>query len=198
MGPRTGKTFPPVKKASKLPASRESLGIYLGTYINPKTDGSKIYLNLRLITFQPPPVPLERFVEVADHFANSKTRMTLNRQPRSWQAAKSECFGWLMYSCKSMYSSTFIPAFKELLKIPDDVAVGIQYRSITDATGKNPPFDKENPPQPPLFILTLMNAMLWSTKHQHPLSGGKTPCKDFRMESNCDCFLALPRLPASP
>jgi hypothetical protein len=34
-----------MKNPSKLPASRESLGIYLGTYVNPKPDGSKVYLN---------------------------------------------------------------------------------------------------------------------------------------------------------
>jgi hypothetical protein len=60
------KAFPPIKQPSKLPTSRESLGIYLGTYINPKKDGSRIYLNLRLITFKTNPVPLARFgIELA-------------------------------------------------------------------------------------------------------------------------------------
>jgi hypothetical protein len=35
--------FPPIKWHTKIPASRESLGIYLGTYLNQKTEGSKVY-----------------------------------------------------------------------------------------------------------------------------------------------------------
>ncbi len=53
--------FPPIKRHTKIPASRESLGIYLGTYVNPKTEGSKVYLNLRLVTLKTPLVPLTRF-----------------------------------------------------------------------------------------------------------------------------------------
>ena len=76
------KSFPPIKKPSKLPASRESLGIYLGTYVNPKTEGSKVYLNLRLVTLTPHQVALERFgMELADQFASSKHRMSIHRQP---------------------------------------------------------------------------------------------------------------------
>jgi hypothetical protein len=124
------RTFPPIKRPSKLPSSRESLGIYLGTYVNPKKDGSRIYLNLRLITFKQNPVPLARFgIELSDHFSNSKHDMFMQRQPRPCQAAKTECIGWLMYSAKSMNSSTFVPALKRTLKIPDTVAVGIQYRT---------------------------------------------------------------------
>ena len=142
-----GKTFPPIKKPSKLPASRESLGIYLGTYINPKTDGSKVYLNLRLVTLTPHQVPLDRFgMELADQFASSKHRMTIHRQPRPCQAAKSECIGWMMYSCKSMNSATFIPAIKKALNIPEDVEIGIQYRTIANEHGKKPPFNRDDPP----------------------------------------------------
>ena len=39
-------TFPIIKTKDDVPESRESLGIYLGTYINPKTDGGKIYMNM--------------------------------------------------------------------------------------------------------------------------------------------------------
>ena len=45
-------TFPILKTKDDVPDSRESLGIYLGTYINPKTDGGKIYMNLRWVTFK--------------------------------------------------------------------------------------------------------------------------------------------------
>jgi hypothetical protein len=141
------KAFPPLKSPKTIPQSRESLGIYLGTYVNPKTEGSKVYLNLRLVTTKAHQVPLARFgMELADQFANSKHRMSIHRQPRACQAAKSECIGWMMYSCKSMNSNTFIPAIKKALNIPDTVAIGIQFRSIANEHGKKPAFDKENPP----------------------------------------------------
>jgi hypothetical protein len=134
--------FPPIKRHTKIPASRESLGIYLGTYVNPKTEGSKVYLNLRLVTLKTPLVPLTRFgMELADHFSSSKHRMSINRQPRACQAAKSECIGWMMYSCKGMNSATFIPALKKNLKIPNEVEVGIQYQTIANKNGKKPAFD---------------------------------------------------------
>jgi hypothetical protein len=52
------KVFPPIKSYKKLPQSRESLGICLGTYVNPKTEGNKVYLNLRLVTTKAHQVPL--------------------------------------------------------------------------------------------------------------------------------------------
>jgi hypothetical protein len=141
------KAFPPLISYKKLPQSKESLGIYLGTYVNPKTEGSKVYFNLRLVTTKAHQVPLARFgMELADQFASSKHRMSIHRLPRACQAAKSECIGWLMYSCKSMNSNTFIPAMKKALNILDTVAIGIQFRSIANENGKTPAFDKENPP----------------------------------------------------
>jgi hypothetical protein len=127
------KAFPPVKSPQKILQSRESLGIYLGTCVNPKTEGSKVYLNLRLVTTKAHQVPLAQFgMELADQFANFKHHMSIQRQPKAWQAAKSECIGWMMYSCKSMNSNTFIPAIKKALNIPDTVAIGIQFRSIAN------------------------------------------------------------------
>jgi hypothetical protein len=141
------KAFPPLKSYKKLPQSRESLGIYLGTYVNPKTEGRKVYLNLRLATTKAHQVPLARFgMELADQFASSKHRMAINRQPRACQAAKSKCIGWLMYSCRSMNSNTFIPAMKKALNIPDTVTIGIHFRSIAHENGRNSAFDTENPP----------------------------------------------------
>ena len=147
MGRRTNAHVSSSQIPQTLPHSRESIGIYLGTYVNPKTDGSKVYLNLRLVTTKAHQVPLARFdMELADQFASSQHRMSIHRQPRACQAAKSECIGWMMYSCKSMNSNTFIPAIKKALNIPDTVAIGIQFRSIANEHGKKPAFDKENPP----------------------------------------------------
>ena len=85
-------------------------------------------------------------MELSDHFANSKHKMSIHHQPRACQAAKSECIGWMMYSCKSMNLNTFIPAIKEALKIPDTVEIGIQFRTIANEHSKKPAFDKANSP----------------------------------------------------
>jgi hypothetical protein len=147
------KSVPPLKKPSKLPALRESLGIYLGTYVNPKTEGSRIYLNLRLVTAKPHFVPVEKFgEELSEHFANSKHKLTISRQPRPCQAAKTECIGWLMYSRKSMNSDTFVPAIKKALNLPSYVEIGVQYRAITNKTGKKPKYNKEEPPTAALHL----------------------------------------------
>ena len=126
--------------------SWESISIYLGTYVNPKQDGSKVYINLRLVTCKPHSVPLDCFgIELADIFSNSKHKLSIYQQPRSCQAAKSECIGWLVYSYKSMNSSIFVTALKQTLNIPDEVDVGIQYWSIVNNNGKKPAYDCDNP-----------------------------------------------------
>ena len=138
-------TFPHLKRPADIPESRESLGIYLGTYINPKEEGSKIYMNLRWATTTEPPVPLERFgLELAD--ALPKLKMAMNKQPQPCQAAKSCCIGWFMYSSKQMNSITFVKETKLALGIPDDVAIGISYRTIINEFGKRPQYDRDDPP----------------------------------------------------
>ena len=136
--------FPPLKTPGSIPKTRESIGIYLGTYVNPKRDGSRVFLNLRLVTYKPHQVPLAKFgTELEGPISLSKHKMSIRSQPRPCQAARSTCIGWLMYSCKSMNSETFLPALKEALNIPDEVAIGVQYRAISDENGKRPAFDKD-------------------------------------------------------
>jgi hypothetical protein len=137
-------TFPPIKTKDNVPDSRESLGIYLGNYINPKEDGSKIYLNLRWITFKDTAVPLERIgMELAD--ALPRLQMAMNRQPQPCQSAKSSCIGWFMYSSKQINSKAFVIETKAALGIPEDVEIGISYRAITNEFGKRPRFNREDP-----------------------------------------------------
>jgi hypothetical protein len=147
------KSFPSLKKPSKLPVSRETLGIYLGTYVNPKPEGSRVFLNLRLMTTKPHFISIEKFgEEIAPHFANSKHKLTIGRQPRPCQAAKSECVGWLMYSGKSMNSDTFVPEIKLALNIPAYVEIGVQYRAIANETGKRPKYNKDETPAAALHL----------------------------------------------
>jgi hypothetical protein len=141
-------TFPHLKLPSDVPESRESIGIYLGNYINPKQDGSKIYMNLRWIVVTDrfgPLVPPERFgMELAD--ALPKLKMSMQKQPNPCQSVKSGCIGWFMYSSKHINSKTFLIETKAALGIPQEVAIGISYRTITNEYGKKPPFNRDDPP----------------------------------------------------
>jgi hypothetical protein len=193
------KAFPPLKSPKKIPKSKESLGIYLGTYVNPKTEGSKVFLNLRLVTTKKAQqVPVARFgMELADQFASSKHCMSINRQPRACQAAKSECIGCFFYSCKSMNSSTLIPAIKKALNIPDKVAIGIQFRSIANKLGKKKPLTKKTHLQLP-YIYIWMNGMPWYIKHGVHPCGGRIRSNAFPTVYNSDWFHALRQQPANP
>ena len=138
-------SFTHLKTPNDVPDSRESLGIYLGTYVNPKSEGNPIWMNLRWVTSREPPVALERFgMELAD--ALPKHKMSMNKQPQPCQAAKSCCIGWFMYSCKQINSTAFITETKAALGIPSEVAIGISYRTIVNQYGKKPPFNREDPP----------------------------------------------------
>jgi hypothetical protein len=138
-------TFPLLEIPADVPESRESLGIYLGTYVNPKEDGSKIYMNLRWVTYTEPPVPLERFgLELSD--ALPKFKMSMNKQPQPCQAAKSSCIGWFMYSAKQINSTAFVAETKIALGIPPEVPIGISYRTIVNEFGKRPQYNRDDPP----------------------------------------------------
>ena len=45
-----------------------------------------------------------------------------------------------------MNSATFIPAIKKTLNIPEDMEIGIQYRTIAKETGRKPAFNRDDPP----------------------------------------------------
>jgi hypothetical protein len=138
-------SFPHLRTPADIPDSWESLGIYLGTYVNPKSNDNAVWINLPWVTSRDPPVPLERFgMELPD--ALPKHKMWMTKQPQPYQAAKSCCIGWFMYLCKQINSTLFIKETKTALGIPNDVAIGISYCTIVNEYGKKPPFNRENPP----------------------------------------------------
>jgi hypothetical protein len=51
----------------------------------------------------------------------------------------------MMYSSKTINSASFIPAIKKTLDIPEEVEIGIQYRSIATEHEKKPLYNKEDP-----------------------------------------------------
>ncbi len=175
-------SYKPLETPKSIQPRREDLAIYLGTYINPKAAGDTVYLNLRLVTYHPTPVPLERFgMELQDHLDKEKNQMVFYRQPLSCQAPKSECIGWFLHSTKTINSSAFIPAIRAALKIPNDVAIGVQYRAIANELGKKPPYDRKNRPPSALhfdideryaFIYQSKAASLWKKDAKLRLPNG--------------------------
>jgi hypothetical protein len=181
MGGRTNKSISSSQIPQNILQSRESLGIYYPrTHVNPKTEGSKVYLNLQLVTTKAPQVPPAHFgMELGDQFASSKHRMSIQRQPRACQAAKAK--GWMMYSCKSMNSNTFIPTIKKTLNISDTVAIGIHFHSIGNEHGKKLAFNKESPPaaaihlnmdEPYALVYQARCASMWRKNSKQCLPNG--------------------------
>ena len=102
-------------------------------------------MNLRWVTFKKPPVPLERFgMELSDALLLHK--MSMNKQPLPCQAAKTCCIGWFMYSSKQINSTSFVSETKIALGIPQDVEIGISYRTIVNEYGKRPQYNRDDPP----------------------------------------------------
>jgi hypothetical protein len=90
-------SYKPLKTPKSIRPRREELAIYLGTYINPKAQGDTVYLNLRLVTYHPIPVPLERFgMELQDHLDKEKNQMVFYRQPIMSSAQIR--VGWLVFA----------------------------------------------------------------------------------------------------
>jgi hypothetical protein len=84
-------------------------------------------------------------MELADQFASSKHHIhpkTTQSMP-SCQIRVHRLDDVLLQEYELQYLH---PSHQESPKIPDTVAIGIQFRSIANKNGKKPAFDKENPP----------------------------------------------------
>ena len=142
-------TFPVIAHPNQFPSGKEKnpLYIYTGSYINPKREGGKVWIQLRFVHDSPINFELQKLGEnLQDAFSDLPFDVRFNRQPMHCQTTKSECIGWLYGSTKSISEETFTPAIRKALCIPDKVAFGIQWRVITNKFGKRPPFDQDNPP----------------------------------------------------
>ena len=147
--------FPVITHPNKFPSGKEKnpLYIYTGSYINPKREGSKVWIQLRFVHELPIKLELHKLGEMLqDAFSDLPFDVRFNRQPMHCQATKSECIGWLYGSTKSISEETFTPAVRKALQIPDKVAFGLQWRVITNKFGKRPAFDQDHPPPSALHI----------------------------------------------
>ena len=143
--------FPVLKLPSDLPDGsnyddRYTLAIYTGSYLNLKQEGSRIWAQLRLVHVEALKIDLSKLGDALLHaFSDLPFEVRFGRQPLHCQATKTACLGWLYGSTKSISEDTFLPAIRQALNIPTTVALGIQWRAISDKFGKRPPFDRDNP-----------------------------------------------------
>ena len=156
--------FPIIKTIDQFPSGKSSANhsafairnaftIYTNSYVNPKKDGGKVWLQLRFIHEQPLRVPLPKLGEhLQDAFGDLPFQVQFNRHPMHCQASSVACIGWLYGSTKSISEESFTSAIRKALNIPEQVAFGIQWRTITDRLGKRPPFDQDNPPPSALHL----------------------------------------------
>ena len=151
--------FPVIKTTDDLPDGlkpdrhRNIFNIYTNSYVNPKKEGSKIWLQLRFVHEKAILVELRKLGDsLQDTFIDLPFDVRFYRQPNHCQAASVECIGWLYGSTKTISEIGFTDACRVALGIPDKVAFGIQWRTITDRLGKRPPFDQDNPPPSALHL----------------------------------------------
>lgn len=150
--------FKILKKPSDIPDGskyddRFTLAIYTGSFLNLKTEGSTVWVQLRLVHKKELKVAISQLGNALQHsFQDLSFSVRFNRQPNHCQATKSACLGWLYGSTKTISEEQFLPAIRKTLNIPSTVAFGIQWRAITDKFGKRPPFDKENPPSSAIHL----------------------------------------------
>ena len=57
-----------------------------------------------------------------------------------------------MYSSKQINSLAFVSEMKLALGIPEDVEIGISYRTIVNEYGKRPQYNREDPPAAAIHI----------------------------------------------
>ena len=144
-------TFKILKKPADIPDGtnyddRFTLAIYTGSFLNPKIEGSKVWTQLRLSHVDELKIEISKLGDALQHsFHDLDFSVRFPRQPNHCQATKSTCLGWLYGSTKTISEEFFIPAIRKALNIPDKVALGMQWRAITDKFGKRPPFDQEKP-----------------------------------------------------
>ena len=147
------KTKEELPDGSKPARHRNIFNIYTNSYVNPKKEGSKIWLQLRFIHEKPISIEFKKLGElVQDILIDMPFDVRFNRQPNHCQASSVECIGWLYGSTKTISEIEFTQACRKSLDIPDKVAFGIQWRTITDRLGKRPPFDNDNPPPSALHL----------------------------------------------
>jgi hypothetical protein len=152
---------PLIKKATDFPEGsakkRMKYVNYFSGYPNPKRGKpSNIYLQVRFVTNAPQDMPfeLENMGHELSECIQEEMRVFLAKKPYACQAIKPECIGWFFGSTKSIDSKKLVPAIKTKLNIPNNIAVGLQWRTIKMENGCKFPWSEEEKFSPKPFTWT--------------------------------------------
>ena len=124
---------------------------FFAKYVNPrKNKEEQLYLKVRFTTKQAKDLPFplaDLGKEIADSLED-KLQIRIFRNPYACQATKVTTLGWLWGSTKNLSESTLLPEIKKELKIPNNVAIGLQWRTIKNDKGRNYKWSENHKPPP--------------------------------------------------
>jgi hypothetical protein len=90
-----------------------------------------------------------------------------------------------MYSSKQINLTTFVSETKVALGIPQDVEIGISYRTIVNEYGKRPQYNRDDPPAAAIHLD--IDERFYMVFNRKPLPfGARIPERGSRMEYSYD------------
>ena len=76
--------------------------------------------------------------------------LRINPYPNPCQSSRVSTLGWLFGSVKTMDGDMLSKTMRTILKMPPHIALGVQWRTIADKSGKRYPWPRDNTlPRPP-------------------------------------------------
>lgn len=137
------------KKPSELPKGitvkdRDLFTRLLDNYmvITPNVE-QRLFLKLHFVTQSPDALQIslpdigQKVEALEDRFS-----LTINSYPNPCQSSRVSTLGWLFGSIKTMDGDMLTKIIRETLKIPPHIALGVQWRTITDKSEKKIPMAK--------------------------------------------------------
>jgi hypothetical protein len=135
--------------------NRKLFSHYFSGFPNPKKNqASKVFMKVRFILQKPEtlPISLSDMGSALSETLSDDLPVQLGRQPYACQAVKSECICWFYGSVKQIDSLALAKKVIKAMKLPRNVAIGLQWRSMKDELGKNYPWNKDDPPPQALHL----------------------------------------------
>lgn len=118
--------------------------------LTPDTE-QKLFLKFHFITESPDALHISlpeigRKVEaLEDRYA-----LKIQQNPNPCQSSRVSTIGWGFGTVKSMDTEELTKAVRKALKLPDHIALGVQWRTIADKSGRKYPWPRDrNAPRPP-------------------------------------------------
>jgi hypothetical protein len=111
----------------------------------------RLFLKLHFVT-QSPDALLISLPEIGQKVEALEDRFALkiNANPNPCQSSRVSTIGWVFGSVKTMDGDILTKTIREILKIPQHIAIGVQWRTIADKSGRRYPWPKDKgQPRPP-------------------------------------------------